>query len=380
MSDTIMVAPQDITFVEEPTAELGQQLTQTIRAGLNSVRKAVLTMYKTKAWEPMGYRSFKAWAQAEFEMSWQHVYNLKAAAEMDVQLGDLLYSPDGDAYEISVNAAKQLRKLNTKEARASAYQLALEQATSQGEHQPTAKIVEQAVDQMQAKEYVQASKFMVVRQMVAAGDEGITAGTGRAIIKEMLRVDDERAHAFIQRLMAEYGLKNPKLVYPLAFRYWKEMKNGKLSKVLDEVDKAGTLDGIPLSQAHDKDLARANEKARQEHIDEAKEQARQLALQKHKEDPENNLLPPEPVASTLWKRDAQKNLAALERDLDESDVVQLFELLARKFGYVQIDSQVDITFAQAYAMPVPDDLDGEQVPVEMMIRAKMVNDSPEGDA
>ncbi|MEO1645265.1 MAG: hypothetical protein AAFR67_08765 [Chloroflexota bacterium] len=170
--------------------------------------------------------------------------------------------------------------------------------------------------------------------------------------------------------MAEYGLCNPELVYPLAFRYQKEMGNGKLSKVLDEVDKAGTLDGIPLSKAHKKDLARANEKARQAHIDEAKEKARQLALQKHKDDPKNNPLPPEAVASTLWKRDALKNLAALERDLDESDVLELFGLLARKFGYVQMDTEVDITVAQAYAMSVPDDLDSEQVPVEMMMRAK----------
>lgn len=335
----VLISPDVIEYEAPMTVDDARQLTSEIRGHLSDARKKILDVYHKEAYRLMGYDSFKEWAIGEFEISWQQVYNLKAAAEVDTNLENmLLFSPTGDPYVVPVNHARELRKLKSAEGQARAYQLAVSQADAQGESSPTASIISNTVQVVKAEEVVKESPFKVVQQMVADG--GVTAVVGKQIVAELEKLDDEPAQAFVQKLMAEKNLSNPELVYPLGHKHKNERQKGKESKVLDELEKTGRLAGALLAEARAKDLERANKEAQAEHITDAQELKRQKQLQAHKDDPDNNPLPPEQLALTVWKRDPIKTLQNLERDLSVDDMDALFYLMAEARGFVRTEAQL----------------------------------------
>lgn len=345
----MMIAPQvGIEIIETMSLDEATAMTRDIRSHLSQARDKILRMYQSEGYRAMGYDSFKAWAQGEFEMSWQQVYNLKAAAEYSGEL--TLFSPTGDVYEIPVNHARQLRKLKSAERRVRAYHLAEEQAKAQGETQVTETIVQSAVGAVQAEEIVMESGFTVVRQMLA--NEELTAKAGKQIVDELNKLDDEPAQAFVQKLMAKHKLSNPDLIYPLGYKHKNERKRGKESKVLDEVERTGRLAGALLSEATVTHLQRANEEAKNGHIADAEEMKRKQLQLLHEQDPENNPPPPQQIAITIWKHDPLKTLKNIDRELPVADLEGLFQLLAERLGYVK--TEATLTGNPSPKRPIPE--------------------------
>lgn len=346
---TMVIAEQEnsvqITFPMNEDEAL--QITRDIRSKLSDAREMILRMYREKGYEYLGYDSFKDWAKGEFEISWQQVYNLKTAAEVDENILPLV-SPTGEPYNIPVNHARELRKLKTPEAQVQAFQMSMKQAAAQGEKYPTASVIQNTVSTMKADEFVSESSYLVVKQMVADG--GITPIDGKHIVENLNKVGDDQAQVYLQKLMAEKGLKNPDLIYPLGHKYINERKRGKESKVLDEIDRTGCLAGVRLHKATTTNLKRANEEARLEHIAEAKEKKRQSEeverqrqLELHNLDPENNPAPapvPKQIEMNVWQHDSERTLMNLERELSEEDLDSLLVLLAERQGWVLTEAEL----------------------------------------
>jgi hypothetical protein len=309
-----------------------RNLTRDIRESLRDARAKVLAVYEREGWRAMDYDSFQAWAMGEFEVSWQQVYNMKAAAEYDAELS--LFSPRGEAYQIPVKHATQLRKLDTPEARVRAYQLAEQQANAQGKDAPTEKIVEQAVHTVKAEETVFQCPYPVVRQMLA--DSSLNPKQARRITLELDRLEDKPSQVYVEKLMANYGLSNPELVYPLGHKFFNERQRGKTSTVLDGVENTnGYLAGTPLSRATIADLKRANAQGHAEHRSdgiEAKYQ-KQLASGAPIE---------EQIVLNLWKNNPIRSAKRLIRELPHNDLEAVFNLLAQHLGYVASEAVSEI--------------------------------------
>ena len=144
------VAPEVIELIQPMTRDDARRLTSEIRGHLSQARVKILQMYRDKGYLLMGYDSFKDWAIGEFEISWQQVYNLRTAAEIDETILPLV-SPRGELYNIPVNHARELRKLKSEENQVRALQLAHRQADAQGKDKPTEQIVKNAVESVQAE-------------------------------------------------------------------------------------------------------------------------------------------------------------------------------------------------------------------------------------
>lgn len=313
----------DATIIFPMNEAQARNITREIKGHLREARNQVLEFYRAKAWLVMGYANFKEWAIGEFEVSWQQVYNILNAAEVDENLTTL--SPQGESYFIPVKHATQLGKLRKPEDQYRAYSLAIQQAAAQGQETPTERIVEQAVIAVQSEETVFQCPYPVVRQMLAASE--LTAPQAKQITLELDRLNDEPSQVFVQKLMANYGLSNPDLVYPLGYRFRTERKQGGTSKMLDSLESSnGRLDGTPLSRATLRDLTRANQVAQTEHIAESEEQKRLEMLA-------DGEAIPEQFALTLWKNAPIRSAKELIKRLPLNDLEATFELLAQYLGY-----------------------------------------------
>jgi hypothetical protein len=343
-----------------------RNLTRDIRESLRDARAKVLAVYEREGWRAMDYDSFQAWAMGEFEVSWQQVYNMKAAAEYDAELS--LFSPRGEAYQIPVKHATQLRKLDTPEARVRAYQLAEQQASAQGKDAPTEKIVEQAVHTVKAEETVFQCPYPVVRQMLA--DSSLNPKQARQITLELDRLEDKPSQVYVEKLMANYGLSNPELVYPLGHKFFNERQRGKTSTVLDGVENTnGYLAGTPLSRATIADLKRANAQGHAEHRSDGIEAKYQKQLSSGSPIEEQIVL-------NLWKNNPIRSAKRLIRELPPKDLEAVFVLLAQHLGYLPVETEAVMPEADLigiqfvlHAAGQFEDVEGEQA-MEVLVRVK----------
>jgi hypothetical protein len=219
-----------------------------------------------------------------------------------------------------------------------AYQKAEVMAAAQGKAEPTAQIVEEAVQTVIIEEEVEESPYPVVRQMFAEGS--LSAPTAKAITEQLDRINNEPSQAYVQSLMAKYRLSSPELILAIGLRYKSERGNRKPSKVLDEIDRTeGYLAGTYLSKANIKDWERANKQAQDEHLAEAEAAKRQAALLAGE-------VIPEEITLTLWTHTPVKNAQVLKKMLPPKDLEAVFHLLAQHLGYVQTESYAQVLEGQ----------------------------------
>jgi hypothetical protein len=94
--------------------------------------------HKERAWAALGYASWKAYCEAEFQMSERHSYRLLEFVEVKRVLTDQLVSP---------NSESQIRALVTLEPQQQSEAWCRAVTIADGE-QPTAKQVEEAVTEV----------------------------------------------------------------------------------------------------------------------------------------------------------------------------------------------------------------------------------------
>jgi hypothetical protein len=322
-----IIFPMDEREARKLTNEIREHL-----GHLDSAREKILLISKHRGWKALGYKNFSEYGEKEFGRSFQQIYNIRAAAEYDEELS--LHSPSGEIYQIPVNHAKELRKLKTPERRVRAYQKAEVMAKAQGKVEPTAKIVEDAVHTVMIEEQVEESPYAVVRQMFAEGS--LSAPIAQEITAHLNRIGNELAQTYVQNLMANHRLSSPELILAIGLRYKSERSNGKLSKVLDEIDRTkGYLAGTYLSKANMTDWKRACEQAQDEYKSEADAAKRQAALLAGE-------VLPEEITLTLWKHAPAKSAQALKKMLPPNDLEAVFHLLAGYLGYVPSEAYAQV--------------------------------------
>lgn len=260
---------KDGIIVSVMTVEEAQACVQAIKAKMIDLRSAVYDLWQRRGWEALGYASFNACLKGEFGgMSAGHLYRLKDAAVIE---GELRMSEDSPLENQLPEAhARQLKELDTRIDRVSAYRKAVQIAKTEGFSRPTAEHVKKAVEQVQVENGVQRSPYPVIAKLVADGV--ITARVGMAMVMELdkLRADVREG---VLMIIEQYGLSAPELIAPLGDMVGRPA--GRESYVLPEVIQAGHLGGVPLLRATLTDLENARYEAMLEHLAEGVEKKRE---------------------------------------------------------------------------------------------------------
>lgn len=309
----------ETTLIMPLTGEETRTLVREIKEHLSNVRREedqarakILRIYRTEAWRELGYASFAAFGEAEFAHSYQHVYRLARAAQVDMNIG--LFSPAGNAIVIPETHARHLAKLPDAETQWNAFSRAKKLARSEGAKAVTANHMARAV--RLEEEELFSSQYAVIQQMVAG--EEITAKVGHKMTALLDAIPPGQRGQMLE-LITRHGLTCAELISPVG-EMLVRLAQGDESKVLRVLLDTGNLAGVPLKDATMSDLRRANNDARQEHITEALEkerQAKQAAGQ----------TPVVEKVITVFVGDPVRTLEALRRELGVGDIARIRDLL-----------------------------------------------------
>lgn len=304
MTEMILLSPMTQDQARNCITHLRYHLTHA-EAHENAARQYARDLHDGQGWRVLGYPDLKACFVAELGISWQHGYRLIAAGEVDnnlsVALGESISIPDRHARELAKAPAL---------LQAPAYARAQQAAAAEGV--PLAgRHVEMAVKQALAEDSVRDNP--VLARSVAMGE--MTPSTA-VLIKRELESLTPRLQGNVLQIITEYGLRDPKLVVPLA-----ELSIREDSKTWEEIRLTGHIAGVSVGQATLTDLKRLKEEVQKHHISDSIEQARQKAM-------DTGMPMIEPRVVTIYRGDAHKTLKALIQALPTSDLVALTHLLA----------------------------------------------------
>lgn len=298
-----MVA-EAVLIIPAMTEAEARECVQQINDHIGSARQWALKLYEQRGWAALGYASFKDCAQAEFKQSYQHVYKLLAAAQIDSHMGE---------NNIPLRHIQQLKVLASPEAQREAYRNAKQMAASEGSRQVTERHVEASVKVLQAKEQVFQSRYYVLGHMVTMGD--ITANVGMEMHNALEKLKPKLRGDILQ-VIAKFGLSCAALIPPLA-EMFERQGTDKESKTLAALLATGCLGGVPLAQATLTDLENARREAQMEHIADSEHQ-RQL---------KQGIAP---LIITVYKGDPGRTWQALRQALPAGDLIALQDLLATR--------------------------------------------------
>lgn len=226
-------------------------------------RRKILDLYTRQGWQVLGYVSFLDCAKKEFGKSFQHVYRLKDAAQIDENLQQV--SPTGEIpKQIPERHARELTKLKTPEEQHEAYQKASQIAAAEGDTRVTAEHVAQAVQQVQAKARVFQSKYFVISHMVARDE--VTAQVAEQMVTAIDKLKP-RTRGQLMELIAKHGLTCAELIPLLGERFERQTADDP-SRLLQTLLATGTLAGTALRRANMTDWQRAVKEAQSERIGE----------------------------------------------------------------------------------------------------------------
>ncbi len=308
-----------VTLIPPLTETEARALVTDIRADIaeigrieQSARAKLLRLKNTDGWRVLGYANFRAMAQAEFGISWQHAYRLIGAEELQNEL--LLIAPDDTTIIIPEVHARELKTLPDAAARLEAYQRAKDLAMSEGGTSVELRHTQAAVKTVQAA--ASANKYAVVWQMERRGE--ISADTATAMTAAVDKLKP-RQRGQIMALMAKYGLTCADLIADIGNMLYREEK-GDTSYVLETLLATGCLGNVPLKFATMTDLKNANAEAQAQHMAEAAEAKRQADIDAGKPIIEQ-------VVVTVYRGDAVKTLASLKQVLSEGDLMWLRDLM-----------------------------------------------------
>lgn len=314
------------TIVAPMTQDEARRLVTDIRAHLTNAERQVeaarqkaLRLYQSEGWKPLGYSSFRACAEAEFGRSWQQIYRLVDAAQVDANLA--LVSPTGEIEPVRETHARELKRLPTPQAQHAAYLRAQEIAQSEGDRQPTVRHIQAAVSAEEAA--LVAKRNALVYHLVVTGD--LSPRDGSRMVNAMEKLPP-RVRGDLTMLIATHGLRDVGLIAPIGDML-KRKGTPKESKILPEVVR-GFLGGVPLRDATVRDLERAADEARMEHIAEAQELKRQEALAA-------GMPVIEPVAMSAFINAPDKTVKALASAFqnDRAQLEQVWFALGKHLGW-----------------------------------------------
>ena len=172
----------------EMTRSCARDLTDRIKVAAQDLAEMLHRAHEGRAWEALGYASWKEYCTAEFQMSARHSYRLLDFAQIKSVLSDQLVTPESES---------QVRPLTQLEPdqQPAAWERAVEIADGE---QPTAMQVRTAVNESSAQAVVKEERLpmldIVVDKLSAEirGFIDVAGETKRAQkIREILNAQDE---------------------------------------------------------------------------------------------------------------------------------------------------------------------------------------------
>jgi hypothetical protein len=270
---------------------------ETARSTLQALRADVLRFYARRGYEALGYVSFSQFAQSELRGSLQLAYQLKDCAEIELSLIE-------SGIDVPVDTpTRWLRELmplkSDKNALALAYHHA--QALAEAEGCPLSrKHFDAAVQYVQKYQAIisAGSEYEPVIALVQAGK--VAVDQADEIIDALKKIHPVQRRMLLH-LTENAGISDPDLIAPLANTLAKSK-----SRTKDEILATHAVNGVPLLHATVRDLEQAKSESARIYMEEQE----QKRMQKY------GVVP---VVVTVFKGDAERTRAALERELG-SDV------------------------------------------------------------
>lgn len=235
------------------TATEARECVNVVKNHLHDARQKAWELHERKGWQALGYATFKECCHAEFRQSFQHVYKLIGAYEVESHTGES---------GLPLRHVQQLRVLKSSDAQREAYSNAKQMAAAEGAKAVTERHVETSVKVVQAKEAIFSSRYYVLGHAVTTGD--ITAAVG-VEMHNALELLKPKIRGDMVQLIAQHGLTCAALIAPLG-EMFSRVGTSKPSKTLETVLATGCLGGIALKQATLTDLMNARREAQWEHI------------------------------------------------------------------------------------------------------------------
>lgn len=329
VSAVIEQDPPATTIIYPLTAQEARELTYNINNQAEQLRHNLLRFYDGRGWIALGYDSFKAWAIAEFRFGFQHAYTLMRVARVENDLSVI----EGESIAVPVNVGKQLSTLPSPTLQLEAYQVAQTHAATAG-REVTEKDAIKAVHIVEKRELVRTSPYKVVAQMV--NEDTLSAKDGERITR-WLNQAPPQTQLYVQELMAK-GLANMQILHKVVNRHREVIRTGQPSRNLTEIDATGRINGVPLSEAREKDWDKMAV-AHQAQIISEKEAAEAVERKKLENLAKEQGIELEPVVEpkpmNAYTNSPERTLESLKRVLDENTLKGLAELILCEYGYVQ---------------------------------------------
>jgi hypothetical protein len=309
MSDSIVLIPMSAEEARTCVTDIREHMRVSDEQH-QLARKKAHDLWQREGWKALGYSSFLKCAQAEFGKSFQHVYRLKDAVEVEQQLTS--FSPLGEKFALPETHARKLKSLPTAESRYDALKVAEQMASSEGSDVVAQRHIEAAVNVTAKKLRVFASRYAPLSQMVTTGALSVEDAEDIAVRIDRLK---PQAKGFVlQHLVRAGGMRGDVLSF--IGEQYQRGDDPIAALILQTVNATGCLDGTLLKNANMDNTKRALYEAR---LEVESEQAQ------HEEDYG-------PVNLTLWERDVERSAAALVTIIDKAWAQLLWYRLGEALG------------------------------------------------
>jgi len=274
------------------TADEARACIVDVKNHVIKLRQALHDLYTRQGWRALGYASFKDCAEREFGKSYQYMYRQLVAHRLDQQL-----SPGGE-FAIPEKHARILTAL-PENRRVDAYHRAQQLAAAeQGEL--TARHIEQAVQTVATEMRVQASRYVVLRHMVASGHVSVVVADTIAANLEAFK---PQTRAYLLQLLARAGAwADAALLALIGQQYEAREQVASAALFIETLDRSGCVGNTPLRRANLTDGKRALYEAHLEAESDAT----------HEEDDH------EPIHLTLWEGDIEGSWQELKKMMSEA--------------------------------------------------------------
>jgi hypothetical protein len=305
-----------ITVIDVMTREEALAATHECRRHANALRRHVTDIYQRRGFEALDYPTFEAWAEAELaNTGYKWALKLKNACVIEGHLREALASPQGEnalPELLPTKHAEQLHKLREPQAMATAYQRAMNLATSEGGGGVTTRHVKAAVDVLLDEKRVREAGYPVITHMLDSGE--ITAKTGREIVREIGALAPQQK-SWILGIIGQHSMTNPALIRRVAM-----LQNQHDFPLRCDIEN-GVLNGKRLADANVTDWEAAVDAAKRERwLDE-------VAQRNETQDVEACIVTVYRSRQGVNEIAVKRTLAALEEALGAQDLVGLFELM-----------------------------------------------------
>lgn len=283
-------------------------------------RQKAHDLWQREGWKALGYSSFLKCAQAEFGASFQHIYRLKDAAEVEQQLTSV--SPVGEKFSLPETHARKLKSLPTAESRYEALKTAEQMASSEGSDTVAQRHIEAAVNVTAKKLRVFASRYAPLSQMVTTGNLSVEDAEDIAVRIDRLK---PQAKGYVLQHLVKAGGMMPAVLSFIGEQYQQHLQfpiGSAAGIVIQTLNATGCLGGTPLKVANMDNAKRALYEARLEVESEQAQGVEDYG----------------PVNLTVWERDVERSAAALVTIIDRSWAQLLYYRLGEQLG-VEVDAR-----------------------------------------